>query len=590
MISSLFNYSENFNPEDVVLEHARARGVEVGANDISVGTGVFLQQLAHLLSAQSVVEVGTGSGVGSLYLLRGMIDSGTLTSIDDEVEHARIAKMAFYEAEIEAARFRLITNPVMDVLSKLTDRAYDLVILRHDPIDLTYTIDEAHRILRSGGVLVIDSFFGGGKVPDPAQRDPKTIALREAGKRIKTNRDHWQSSLLPVGDGLLIATKLQQDSLMSKPARIFRRKPNQLAFLDDLEESASKKRTLPTASIVVLALVAGLLGGILGGDATKGLISSGVNLVSSTSTIERSPDSIAGIAARVLPSVVSIETMSTDGGASGSGFVIDPNGYLLTNNHVVADAMTIKVILNDGREYVAKILGRDESYDLAVLKIQATGLKALQFGDSDKVQVGDSVIAFGSPLGLSGTVTQGIISAKDRPVTAGDSNSATSFISALQTDAAINPGNSGGPLVDATGAVVGVNSAIASLGSSLGSQSGSIGLGFAIPINQARKTADQLIKDGKATYPVIGVSVDMNYTGSGALIAKTSSAIMAGGPAAKAGLRAGDLITAIDGMKINTPEELIVEIRTHNVGDEVTVTYIRGKQSRTAKLILIAGK
>jgi len=377
---------------------------------------------------------------------------------------------------------------------------------------------------------------------------------------------------------------------MSKPARIFRRKPNQLLFLEDLELNTSKKRNLPTASIVVLALVAGLLGGILGGDATKGLISSGVNLVSSTSTIERSPDSVAGIAARVLPSVVSIETMSKDGGGSGSGFVIDPNGYLLTNNHVVADAITIKVILNDGREYAAKILGRDESYDLAVLKIKTTGLKALQFGDSSKVQVGDSVIAFGSPLGLSGTVTQGIISAKDRPVTAGDENSSTSFISALQTDAAINPGNSGGPLVDATGAVIGVNSAIASLGSALGSQSGSIGLGFAIPINQARKTADQLIRDGKATYPVIGVSVDMNYSGGGALIAETSSAILAGGPAAKAGLRPGDLITEIDGLKINGPEELIVEIRTHNVGDEVTITYLRGKESRTAKLILIAGK
>jgi len=376
---------------------------------------------------------------------------------------------------------------------------------------------------------------------------------------------------------------------MSKPARIFRRKPNQLAFLENLEESSSKKRSLPTASIVVLALVAGLLGGILGGDATKGLISSGVNLVSSTSTIERSPDSIAGIAARVLPSVVSIETMSRSGGGSGSGFVIDPNGYLLTNNHVVANAMTIKVILNDGREYAAKVLGRDESYDLAVLKIKTTGLKALQFGDSDKVQVGDSVIAFGSPLGLSGTVTQGIISAKDRPVTAGDDDSSTSFISALQTDAAINPGNSGGPLVDATGAVIGVNSAIASLGSSLGGQSGSIGLGFAIPINQARKTADQLIRDGKATYPVIGVSIDMNYSGGGALIAKTSSAILAGGPAAKAGLRAGDLITEIDGIKINTPEELIVQIRTNDVGDEVSITYIRGNQSRTAKLILIAG-
>ena len=377
---------------------------------------------------------------------------------------------------------------------------------------------------------------------------------------------------------------------MSRPARIFRRKPNQLIFLEDLEANASKRRSLPTASIVVLALVAGLLGGILGGDATKGLISSGVNLVSSTSTIERSPDSVAGLSARVLPSVVSIETISSDGGSTGSGFVIDPNGYLLTNNHVLAGALTIKVMLNDGREFAAKILGRDESYDLAVLKISATGLKALQFGDSDKVQVGDPVIAIGSPLGLSGTVTQGIISAKNRPVTAGDNNSSTSFISALQTDAAINPGNSGGPLVDATGAVIGVNSAIASLGNAGSSQAGSIGLGFAIPINQARKTADQLIKNGKATYPVIGVAVDMNYNSGGALIAKKATAILPGGPAAKAGLRPGDLITAIDGMKINTPEELIVEIRTHNVGDEVTITYLRGKTTGNVKLILIAGK
>jgi putative serine protease PepD len=378
--------------------------------------------------------------------------------------------------------------------------------------------------------------------------------------------------------------------LVRKPKRIFRTKPNQLLFLDELAEIASTKRGLPTASLVVLALVAGILGGVLGGDATKGLISSGVNLVSSNSTIERSPDSVAGIAARVLPSVVSIETLTSNGGTTGSGFVIAANGYLLTNNHVVAGAITIKVVLNDGREFAAKVMGRDGSYDLAVLKINATDLKALQFGDSEKVQVGDPVIAIGSPLGLTGTVTQGIISAKNRPVTAGDNANSTSFISALQTDAAINPGNSGGPLVDATGAVIGVNSAIASLGSTMGSQSGSIGLGFAIPINQARKTADQLIKNGKATYPVIGVAVDMNYNSGGALIANKATAILPGGPAAKAGLRAGDLITAIDGLRINTPEELIVEIRTHNVGDEVTVTYTRGKTKGTAKLILIAGK
>lgn len=203
----MHTYCETFIPEDDVLVKARARGVEVGANNISQGAGAFLHFLAHLISAQSVVEVGTGSGVGSIWLLRGMIDNGTLTSIDSEAEHARITKIAFAEAEISPQRFRLITNPVMDVMSKLTDRAYDLVVLRNEPEDLAFAIDEGHRILRTGGVLVIDSFFGGGKVSDPAQRDPRTIALREAGKSIKLASTTWVSSLLGVGDGLLVATK-----------------------------------------------------------------------------------------------------------------------------------------------------------------------------------------------------------------------------------------------------------------------------------------------------------------------------------------------------------------------------------------------
>ncbi|MFZ2228099.1 MAG: class I SAM-dependent methyltransferase [Candidatus Nanopelagicaceae bacterium] len=203
----MHTYAEAFIAEDEVLKRARARGVEIGANNISSGTGAFLHFVAHLISAQSVVEVGTGSGVGGLWLLRGMIESGTLTSIDSEAEHARIARTAFAEAEIAPQRYRLITNPVMDVISKLTDRAYDLVVLRNEPEDLSFAVDEAHRILRTGGVLVIDSFYGGGKVCDPAQRDPRTIALREAGKGIKLATGTWVTSLLTVGDGLLLATK-----------------------------------------------------------------------------------------------------------------------------------------------------------------------------------------------------------------------------------------------------------------------------------------------------------------------------------------------------------------------------------------------
>jgi len=202
------SYAESFIAEDAVKAAARARGVEIGTHDVSPGTGAYLRHLAQLLSAQSVVEVGTGSGVGSLWLLDGMIASGTLTSIDDEMEHSAIAKLAFAQAEIAAPRFRLITNVVMDVMTKLADRAYDLVVYRHNPEDLTYAITEAHRILRSGGVFVIDNFFGGSKVPDPAQRDPKTIALREAGKQIKSDTNSWMSVLITTGDGLLLATKL----------------------------------------------------------------------------------------------------------------------------------------------------------------------------------------------------------------------------------------------------------------------------------------------------------------------------------------------------------------------------------------------
>jgi putative serine protease PepD len=357
---------------------------------------------------------------------------------------------------------------------------------------------------------------------------------------------------------------------------------------------SSSGKTISLRNAILFSLIVGVTAGVFGATSTGSLFGFSTRIVKSNSTIERPADSVAGIAQRVLPSVVSIEAKDADGGATGSGFVISSDGYILTNNHVIASAVTsggsISVRLQDGSTYDATVVGRDASYDLAVLRIADRSLMALQFGDSDKVAVGDSVLAIGSPLGLQGTVTLGIISAKDRAVTAGGSATDNSFINALQTDAAINPGNSGGPLVDATGAVIGVNSAIATLGSSFSAQSGSIGLGFAIPINQARKTAEQLIKNGKATYPIIGVSVDMSVSGKGAQISKKSNAILAGGPAAKAGLKPGDLITDFDGRAITGPEELIVAVRSHDVGDSVVVKYTRDGKNYQATLILTAAK
>ena len=349
------------------------------------------------------------------------------------------------------------------------------------------------------------------------------------------------------------------------------------------------------SNALLMAVIAGLVGAIFGASSSGSLFGYDIKLTSVSSSIERPPGSVSDIAQRVLPSVVSISAFSGNSGGTGTGFVIDSNGYILTNNHVIESAANsggkIEVQLNDGTNLSAEIVGRDSAYDLAVLKVKRTGLTALTFGDSDQVAVGDAVIAIGSPLGLSGTVTLGIVSAKDRAVTAGESASQSSYINAIQTDAAINPGNSGGPLVNSAGAVIGVNSAIATLGnSSLSVQAGSIGLGFAIPINQARKTAEQLIKNGKAIYPIMGISVDMQDSGYGARLSEGASAISAGGPAAKAGLKPGDLIVKFDGRTITSPEELIVSIRSKNVGDRVEVEYIRAGKTLTTTLTLTAGK
>jgi putative serine protease PepD len=251
---------------------------------------------------------------------------------------------------------------------------------------------------------------------------------------------------------------------------------------------------------------------------------------------------------------------------------------------VVAAAATggsIQVVTQQGKTSTARLVGRSPAYDLAVVQVVGLDAPSVQFGRSDLAIVGQDVVAIGSPLGLAGTVTSGIISAKNRPVTTGDSVDQQSYISALQTDAAINPGNSGGPLVDMNARVIGINSAIATVRGAAEGQSGNIGLGFAIPIDQARRTAQQLIANGKASYPVIGASVDMTFEG-GARV----SLVTANSPAAKAGLRVGDVITSINDQAVDSAEVLIVSIRTHQPGESVRLAFERSGRSRQVTLTL----
>jgi putative serine protease PepD len=334
-----------------------------------------------------------------------------------------------------------------------------------------------------------------------------------------------------------------------------------------------------TGLILVTAGLVGLLSGGLGAYAVTQADSSS----SGTSTValpqsdadksERPSGTVAAIAESVSPAVVSLEVNGAQGSGTGSGFVIRDNGYIVTNNHVVetaADGGEITVHFADGRKFDATIVGRDANYDIAVVKVDASGLPTVVLGNSDGVVVGDLAIAIGSPLGLDGTVTAGIVSALNRPVTAGGQGS-TSFINAIQTDAAINPGNSGGALVNAAGEVIGVNSAIATLGDGTG-QSGSIGLGFAIPINQVKRIGEELINTGSSTKPIIGVSLDQSYQGDGARVQEVTP----GGPAEAAGLEAGDVIVEFDGQPVADATSLIVDIRSMQPGDEVSISVQRG--------------
>ncbi|MER7817880.1 trypsin-like peptidase domain-containing protein [Streptomyces sp. NPDC096153] len=363
------------------------------------------------------------------------------------------------------------------------------------------------------------------------------------------------------------------------------------------------RRGMAFAGALAFALLAGVLGGGVGAYLERNGAITTVELPQAgPEGTDRAPDSIAGIAASALPGVVTLHVSGGGEQGTGTGFVLDAQGHILTNNHVVSPAGRsgdISVTFSGGETARATLVGKDSGYDLAVVKVKGvSGLKPLPLGNSDNVRVGDPVVAIGAPFDLQNTVTAGIISAKERPITAGGEKgdgSDVSYVDALQTDAPINPGNSGGPLVDSRARVIGINSAIRAAdggsGPDAGSgQAGSIGLGFAIPINQGKRVAEELINTGKATHPVIGVSLDMQYSGDGARVGEKgkdgASSVTAGGPAAKAGIRPGDVITKVDGQRVHNGEELIVKIRAHRPGDRLELTVLRDGKEQTRAVTL----
>ncbi|SFM95310.1 serine protease, S1-C subfamily, contains C-terminal PDZ domain [Pseudonocardia ammonioxydans] len=345
------------------------------------------------------------------------------------------------------------------------------------------------------------------------------------------------------------------------------------------------KRVQPRALAIlgVLALGAGALGGLVGHWTAAGasaLTSPGAVLATAEEAKERPPGSVPEVAGRVLPSVVSLEVTVGNQAGNGSGVVIDPEGYVLTNDHVVAPATgpgqgTVEAVFSDGSRVPATVVGADPMTDLAVVKVPVANPTVAAIGRSGALAVGDSVIAIGSPFGLVGTVTTGIVSAVDRPVRLDPEGSAgDAVIDAVQTDAAINPGNSGGPLVDATGAVVGINTAIRSAGSAeAGGQGGSIGLGFAIPIDDARAIAEELIRTGRVVHADLGVNA--RSVTDGATDGAEVQNVVAGGPAAAAGIAEGDVVVRVAGRPIASADELVVAVREHEPGAPIPVELVR---------------
>ena len=371
------------------------------------------------------------------------------------------------------------------------------------------------------------------------------------------------------------------------------------------------QRPAPRAGGLRVAVLAACVAALVGAGAGAGVVlltdGGGTTAVQrsavigsgQTATPALLDGSVSAAAATIRPSVVTIQVASTSEAGTGSGVILTADGYILTNNHVVSvagDGGTMTVELADGTRADATLVGADPSSDLAVIKIDATGLTAAAFASSADLVVGQTVVAVGAPLGLSDTVTSGIVSNTARPVRSGDNNDAV--FNAVQTDAAINPGNSGGPLVDLNGEVVGINAAIATESTGgvqvpgQSTSSGSIGIGFAIPSDEATRVADELIATGAATHAVLGVSAGTAGAGTagagsgGSTPGAVLQSVDSGGAGANAGLVAGDIVTSVAGQRVSDVDGLIAAVRSHAPGDRVEVTYSRGGTVATVSVTL----
>ena len=374
----------------------------------------------------------------------------------------------------------------------------------------------------------------------------------------------------------------------------------------------SSKNSKGTTTTVLTAVIAAALSAALCLGVGYAAITSGAVKVPTTSSMANINSSESGsgsataksgeapdwqaVAKQVSGSVVAIQATLSNGVAKGSGAIINTDGDIVTNNHVISGAQKILVTLSNGQMYSAKVVGTDTTTDLAVIKLDnpPSDLKAVEFADSDKLAVGENVMAIGNPLGYDDTATTGIVSALNRPVTVTDDNNNEIVTNAVQIDAAINPGNSGGPTFNAAGQVIGINSSIASTATSSDS-AGSIGIGFAIPSNLVKRVADEIIKDGKVKHVALGVVIKSDtveadgVTRGGATITKSSatgSAVVSGGPADKAGLKEGDTIVAFNGNAVNNNYSLLGYVRAAALGDKVTLTIVRDGKTMNVDVTL----